>query len=205
MCVSFAVIGSMLAANILWDRTLGIALIYFFGVGISAHALDSIGSRGIKPWGSRINTRSLWVLALGALAPVVTVGIYFSLLVPLLFLIAIAELFFLFSYNLELFNGRFHTDLWFALSWGSLPLLAGYVIQTGSISSLSLIGAGIAALISYLHIKNSRPYKDLRRTQTQIRAEAAERMRVLERTLKTLSLGTISGATLIIVVRATFL
>ena len=205
MCVSFALIGAMLAPVILWDRTLGIALIYFLGVGISAHALDSLGSKKVKPWGSFISTNKLWILSLVALIPVFALGIYYSILVPLLFVLAIAEGFFLFAYNLELFNGRFHTDLWFAFSWGSLPLLAGYVIQTGTIAPISLIGAGGTGIISYLHIKTSRPYKELRRSQGHSRLEVVEKMRVLERTLKVVSLGTISGAVMFLIVRGTFL
>ena len=34
------------------------------------------------------------------------------------------------AYNLELFNGRFHSDLWFALAWGGFPLQADQVVSS---------------------------------------------------------------------------
>jgi hypothetical protein len=30
------------------------------------------------------------------------------------------------AYNLELFGGAFHSDLWFAATWGALPVLTAY-------------------------------------------------------------------------------
>ena len=30
------------------------------------------------------------------------------------------------AYNLELFGGTFHSDLWFALAWGAFPVLTAY-------------------------------------------------------------------------------
>ena len=35
------------------------------------------------------------------------------------------------AYNLELFGGRFHSDLWFALAWGAFPVVTGYVACAG--------------------------------------------------------------------------
>ena len=44
MCISFAIIGSMLAGEIAWDRVGAIALIYTLALGISAHVADSLGN-----------------------------------------------------------------------------------------------------------------------------------------------------------------
>ncbi len=107
--------------------------------------------------------------------------------VPLLWPIAIAEGFFLVAYNFELFNGFFHNNMWFAISWGSLPLLAGYVIQTNSISEVSVIAASIAYVISYLEIRISRVYKELRRGSEETNHESKK----LEYQLKVISLGTV--------------
>ena len=30
------------------------------------------------------------------------------------------------AYNLELFGGRFHNDIWFAVAWGGFPAFTGY-------------------------------------------------------------------------------
>jgi undecaprenyl pyrophosphate phosphatase UppP len=77
--------------------------------------------------------------------------------------------------------------MWFAISWGSLPLLAGYVIQTNSISEISIIAASIACVISYLEIRISRVYKELRRGGVETNRESKR----LEYQLKVISLGTI--------------
>src|SRR3954454_21669307 len=59
MVLSFTVIGSMLAPAVHWDRVAAILLIYFLGLGIGAHALDAVGSRGAGPWGQVFSRRQL--------------------------------------------------------------------------------------------------------------------------------------------------
>ena len=137
-----------------------IVAIYFLALGIGAHALDALGSRGSKPWGRVFSSRELWLLAAGSVGLAYAIGVYYMLRhAPLLWPIALAEGFFLLAYNLEWFRGRFHTDGWFAVSWGGLPVLAGYVLQTNSLSLAPLLVAVAAALLSLVEIKASRPYK----------------------------------------------
>ena len=83
----------------------------------------------------------------------------------LLFPISILEIFFLVSYNLELFKARFHNNFIFVISWGVLPVFAGTVIQTNSINFETIIFACIAAVASYVLIKTSRRYKWLKRNE----------------------------------------
>ncbi len=205
MCVSFTVIGSMLAPTIFWDRTGAIALIYFLALGIAAHALDSLGSKRIKPWGSYFSKKQLWILSLSTLIPAYAIGIYYLVLyVPLLWIIAIAEGFFIFAYNMEWFSGKFHNDGWFAFSWGVLPLLAGYIMQTNSVSLIAFAAAAATGFVSYVEIKNSRPYKELKRgnhDQTLSQEQVMSKMNHYERILKALSAGTISVAVILLVLR----
>lgn len=165
MVLAFTVIGGMLAETIFWERVGAAVLIYFLGLGIAAHALDAIGGKGPKPWGAHFSKRQLWVLAIGALVPAYALGFYYIIFkTPQLAVIALLEGFFLFAYNLELFDGKFHTDGWFAFSWGVLPVLAGYVVQTNRISPPALIVAGAMGLLSLVEINASRPYKELKRS-----------------------------------------
>jgi hypothetical protein len=185
MCVSFAIIGSMLADEIVWDRVGAIALIYTLALGISAHVADSLGSKKTKPWGSYFTKVQLLTMMVATLA--YAIGLYYIVfLVPLLAVIAVLEGFFLFTYNYEIWGGLFHNDFWFAVSWGSLPLLAGYIIQTNSISVLALMAAGLTGLASYAEIRMSRPYKQLKKTNRN-----SARARRLENGLKAISVGTI--------------
>jgi len=192
MVLSFSIIGSLLAGRVFYDRVLAIVIIYFFGLGIAAHALDALGSKGIKPWGTVFTKTQLWFIALLSLLLAYGIAAYYMILfVPLLFVVAIMEGFFVFAYNLEWFGGRFHTDQWFAFSWGGLPVLAGYIMQTNSISLSALILALSMALFSAVEIKASRPYKELKRGLQDYNAEEQVLLKRYETLLKCISLGVI--------------
>jgi hypothetical protein len=165
MVLAYTVIGAMLAPRIHWDRVAALLLVYFLALGIAAHALDALGSGKGKPWGEHFSPPLLWMLAVCALLGAYAVGIYYMVLfTPWLWPVAIAEGFFVLVYNLEWFGGRFHTDRWFAFSWGALPVLAGYVLQTNDLALSAVVAAGAAAMFSLVEIKASRRYKDLRRS-----------------------------------------
>jgi hypothetical protein len=164
MVVSFAAWGSF-TTDFSQDRLVAICILYFLALGISAHCLDSIGSK-TKPWGF-LSKRRLIAISSVSLGGAFAIGLYYSFLdSPLLIPIGILESFFLFAYNLELFKGRFHNNLTFVVSWGMLPVLAGSAIQSNSISLETTLMAGIASALSYLLIVTSRKYKELKRADT---------------------------------------
>jgi len=193
MVLTYTVIGSMMADHIHWNRVWAIVVIYFLALGIGGHALDALGSKGLKPWGRILSERGLLILAITSITGAYTIGIYYMVLyTPLLWLIAIPEGFFLLAYNLEWFNGRFHTDGWFALSWGSLPVLAGYILQTNQVSLASLLVAASMGLLSLVEIKASRPYKKMKRElHTNGKTIERDQIQWLEAILKSISLGII--------------
>ena len=165
MVLSYTVIGGMLSPRVSWDRVAALLAIYFLALGIGAHAFDALGSRVTKPWGEHFTTRQLWILGGVSMAFAYLIGIHYMVTVaPYLWPIAIAEGFFVLAYNLEWFEGRFHTDRWFAVSWGALPVLGGYVLQTNGISLAAVVMASAAALLSLVEIKASRPYKEAKRS-----------------------------------------
>jgi hypothetical protein len=191
MVLAFTVIGAMLAPTLVWSRVGAIVLIYFFGLGIAAHALDALGSGGIKPWGEHFSRGQLKAAALLALLVAYGIGLYYILFVtPWLGMIAVLEGFFLFAYNLEWFAGRFHTDRSFAFSWGVLPTLAGFVIQTHRLSIPAVIVAVAMGALSLVEINASRPYKEMKR-----RGEKSDALARYEAILKGVSLGVILMAT----------
>jgi hypothetical protein len=192
MVLSFSVIGSMLADTLYWDRVLAIVVIYFFGLGIAAHALDALGSKRVKPWGTIFTKRQLRLLVVCSLALAYFLAIYYMVrYVPLLWVLAVSEGFFVFAYNLEWFQGKFHTDHWFAFSWGFLPVLAGYIMQTNKISVEALTLAVAMAFFSMVEIKASRPYKDLKQRLAMLKEEEKSLMARYEAILKNISLGVI--------------
>lgn len=192
MVLSFVVIGSMLAETIYWDRVAAVVVIYFLALGIGAHALDALGSKAVKPWGSVFSKRQLWAVAAGSVVLAYAIGLYYILrYAPLLGVIAALEGFFLLAYNLEWFRGRFHTNAWFAFSWGFLPVLAGYVIQTNSISPAIVLAAAAMAALSLVEINASRPYKALKRSADGQTVEGRAQAAQYEMILKSVSLGVI--------------
>jgi hypothetical protein len=194
MVLAFTLLGAMLAERVHWDRVAAILAIYFLALGIGAHALDALGSREARPWGDMFSRRQLRLLAGLSIAVAYAIGIPYMLgPAPMLWWIAALEGFFLLAYNLEWFEGRFHTDGWFALSWGALPVLAGHVLQTNGVSLAALLVAGAAGALSLVEIKASRPYKRLKAAAASGAAGATElqQMQQLQAILQCVSLGVI--------------
>jgi hypothetical protein len=190
MVLSFSVIGAMLADLVHWGRVVAMVVIYFLGLGIGAHALDAVGGKGTKPWGRVFSERGLWVAALSSIAAAYLIAIYYMIfLVPLLWVVAILEGFFVFAYNLEWFSGKFHKDLWFAFSWGFLPVLAGYIMQTNEVTPGVLAVSVAMGLFSFVEIKASRPYKVLKNHSDTLTHDEKVLMQTYETILKSISLG----------------
>jgi hypothetical protein len=205
MVISFVIIGSLLAPEVHWDRVVSIGVIYFLGLGIGAHALDALGSKEVKPWGRVFTRGQLLFFAILSLLAAYSIATYYMVLhVPWLAIIAAAEGFFVFAYNLEWFGGRFHRDGWFAFSWGFLPVVAGYVMQTNTVSAAALAVAFAMALFSVVEIKASRPYKELKRRSPGLEEGEREAMRRYEGILKSISAGVISLGAGLVIWRITF-
>jgi hypothetical protein len=207
MVISFTVIGSLLARYLSWDRVVSIAVIYFLGLGIAAHALDAFGSKKAKPWWGRVFTKGQLIFA-AILSLIAAYGIaiyYMVFYVPWLAIIATLEGFFVFAYNLEWFGGRFHNDGWFAFSWGFLPVLAGYTMQTNRVSVEAFPVALAMALFGLVEIKASRPYKELKSRSHIISESERQIMMRYETILKSISVGVVSLGVGLLILRITAL
>ncbi len=190
----FAAWGS-LAGSFGIERLAAICVIYFLSVGVCAHCLDAVGGK-TRPWGD-LPRKRLAAVGLGALGVAFSIGLYYAFLdSPLLFPIGIAEGFFLFAYNLELFGGRFHNNASTVLSWGILPVFAGSAIQTNSISVEALALSGVSGAITYVLIVTSRRYKELKKNNGD-----ADAIRKKEIVLKLLAVGVILGTVAFFAVR----
>jgi len=191
---SFAAWGSF-SGSFELDRLAAICIIYFLSVGVAAHCLDAVGGK-TKPWGN-LPKRKLWTVSLIALGIAFTLGLYYAFLdSPLLIPIGIAEGFFLFAYNLELFRGKFHNNISTVISWGVLPVFAGSAIQTNSISIETLMLATVSALVTYLLIINSRRYKELKRSFGDVSL-----IHKKEIILKIIPFGVITGTVIFFILR----
>ena len=78
------------------------------------------------------------------------------------------------AYNLELFSGRLHTDVWFALAWGAFPAVTGYVACAGSIRAEKRCWPRAGrALLSLTQRRLSTPVRRARRTAIAVTGEVA--------------------------------
>jgi hypothetical protein len=159
--LSYVVLGAALAPH--WrPGILGLALAAFFlGMGIGAHALDELHGRPLQ---TRIGRATLVLLAGVSLLAAAAIGIGTALATNLWLLAFVGGgAFIAVAYNLELFGGRFHGTLWFALAWGALPVLATYFAAAGAIRGEAALAAVFAALVSWAQRVLSTPVRMVRR------------------------------------------
>ena len=165
--LSYVVIGASLAPDV-HLRWLGETLLAFFlAMGVAAHALDELRGR---PLGTRIPSPVLVALAVVGLAGAVALGVDGMVEVsPWLGPFIVTGAFLVVAYNLELVGGAFHSDLWFALSWGAFPVLTAYVAQTAELGVAAVLAAAACAVLSAAQRVLSTPVRRLRRHVSSVR------------------------------------
>jgi hypothetical protein len=210
--LSYVVIGATLAPH-WYPGRLGAALAAFFlAVGVGAHALDELHGR---PLSTQIPSTVLGALAAVSIAAAVAIGIAGAVVVDLWLLAFVGVgAFIVCAYNLELFGGRFHSDVWFALDWGAFPLLTTYFACAGRIRIEAVIAAAFGALTSYAQRRLSSPVRRLRREVASVsgsielddgRREPITRELLIaghEAALRAFALGIVALAVALVVLRA---
>jgi hypothetical protein len=164
--LSYVAIGAALAPKFRGD-ILGLGLLAFFlGMGVAAHALDELHGRPLE---TRIGRGTLRALAGTSLAAAAGIGVVAALRTSLWLLVFVGVgTFVAIAYNLELFGGRFHGGLWFALGWGAFPVLATFFAAAESIRVEAALGAAFAALLSHAQRRLSTPVRLTRRRATAV-------------------------------------
>ncbi|HEX2088900.1 MAG TPA: hypothetical protein VHI54_03050 [Actinomycetota bacterium] len=159
--LSYVVFGAAVAP-LMDGRRLAATLVGFLlGVGLTAHALDELNGRPLQ---TKISERTLWTIAIVALVAAVALGVVGAIEVSwwLLAFVAFGG-FIVVAYNLELFGGRFHSDLWFALSWGAFPALTAYFSQTATIRAEAVFVSVACLFLTAAQRRLSTPVRELRR------------------------------------------
>lgn len=159
--LSYVAIGAALAPTfVLWrlGATLGA---FFLALGVACHALDELAGR---PLGTQLSHTVLVWLAVVGLGGAVTLGIVGAVIVSawLIPLVALGT-FLALAYNLELFGGRFHTDLWFAVAWGGFPAFTGWFVESLNVRAEGALVALACCLMSVAQRQLSTPARELRR------------------------------------------
>ena len=164
--LSYVAIGATAAPRLNGVRLGASVAAFFFAVGLGAHALDELKGR---PLGTRISDRALRLIAGVALAVAVLLGMAGAVSVtPWLSAFVAFGVFIALAYNLEMFGGRFHSDLWFGVSWGAFPALTGYFAQAETIRWPAILVALACLLLSIAQRRLSTPVRRLRRTVTDV-------------------------------------
>ncbi len=159
--LSYVVIGAGLAPHLDVGRLIVALAAFFLAVGIGAHALDELNGRPLR---TRIPGRLLVGLAATSIGGAVALGVYASIAyTPWLAPVVAVGAFIVCAYNLEWFGGAFHSDTWFALAWGSLPLLAAYLAEAERVSGEALLAAAFAGLLSLAQRRLSTRVRTVRR------------------------------------------
>jgi hypothetical protein len=209
--LSYVVIGACLAPDVNATRLWATVLAFFAAVGVAAHALDELNGRPLRtsiPSGALVAAATIGLttavgLGIAGIAQVGVVLVPFIVVGPLLVV----------AYNAELFGGLVHTDVGFALAWGSFPVLVGYVAQDGRLAVAAVLAAAAAYALSFAQRSLSTPARLLRRrtqgvegtltlTDGTTRPVDEAMLRVpLERALKSMSWGVVALATALAVAR----
>jgi hypothetical protein len=195
--LSYVVLGAALAPR--WrPGILGLALAAFFlGMGIAAHALDELQGRPLQ---TRIGRGTLVVLAVVSLLAAAAIGVVAALHTSLWLLLFVgAGSFIAVAYNLELFAGRLHGTLWFALGWGALPVLATYFAAAETLRGEAVVAALFAVLISWTQRVLSTPVREQRRREGALTAVG----RQAELALRLLSAAMVALAVALVLLRVT--
>lgn len=198
MVLSFVVVGAAVAPHISWTVLAVTLVAYFLGLGIGAHLLDQLpgmGSRYVRHW----PTWALWTGGLLSIGAAVGIGIYGAIYLKswgLVVLVGVQTVC-AFGYPLApVFKGYLHRDSVFALSWGALPFLTSFYVQTLTITLAALLLAATFALVAVVEIKVSRLAREMR-AASRTGAASVERevtpppFRRLDAALQALSAGTL--------------
>jgi hypothetical protein len=167
--LSYVLIGASIAPALSIQRLIATLIAFFLAVGIAAHGFDEMRGR---PLGTSIPLPLLATVSAAALAGAVAFGIVGITRVGfgLLGFIVVGA-FLVVAYNLEMFNGRLHTDAAFGLAWGSFPVLSGYYAQAATLKPVCFIAALFAFGLSSAQRTLSTEARDLRRRTVSVRGE----------------------------------
>lgn len=184
--LSYVALGAAIVRDgLAWDRLAALAVAFFLAMGIGAHALDELTGR---PLGTRIGDGVLWGLAGASIVAASAIGVWAAIAwTPWLLAFVAAGAFVVCAYNLELYGGRFHSDRWFALAWGSFPVLTASFAVAEQIRPEAAAAAVFAYAGSRTQRTLSTEVRTIRRHSPDLTAaERARRLRLPEGALRAL-------------------
>jgi hypothetical protein len=144
--LSYVALGAALAPHMKWGLLGWTTLAFLLAMGVGAHALDELNGRPLR---TEIPRAALVGLAAVSVAAACGIGIAVAARSTWWLLVFVAfGAFVVPAYNLELFGGAFHSDIWFALAWGAFPALTAYFASAERVRGEAVAAAGFAFLSS---------------------------------------------------------
>lgn len=211
--LSYVVMGSLIGPTVNWSYLGATVLAFFLAVGVAAHSLDELKGRPLE---TSISSHILIMASVIGLAGAVSIGVIgVYKLGPFFALFVIIGTVLVVAYNLELFGGRIHTDLGFALAWGAFPVLAAAFAQEQSLRAPAIALALSGALLSAAQRSLSNPARLIRRQAVSVEGrivladgivqilDRSALLAPLEKALRFLSWATIAFAMTLILFRLT--
>jgi hypothetical protein len=167
--LSYVAIGAAAAPHLYGHRLVWALVAFLLGVGVAAHALDELHDR---PLGTHMSDRTLVALATLSLTGAAVIGVLGAISISLWLLVfVVVGVVLAVAYNLELFGGRMHSDLWFALGWGAFPALTGFWVSSTKLRPDAILVAGACFALSMAQRRLSTPVRELRRRTQSISGE----------------------------------
>lgn len=169
--MSNVAIGAAVAAHVYPVRVAAAVAAFFFAVGIGAHCLDELHGR---PLGTQLSDRALIGLAVGGIGIALSIGVVGVFVVsPTLIPLILFGAFIAPAYNLEWFGGRFHTDLWLAISWAGFATFTGWWVNALGLHSageaVAMVGVVVGtAFLVLAQRRLSTPVRELRRRTVEL-------------------------------------
>jgi hypothetical protein len=164
--LSYVAIGGALAPSVRWSLLGWTVLAFALAMGVGAHALDEMRGR---PLGTQIPGTVLAALAATSISVACAIGVAVAARSTLWLLAFVgAGAFIVVAYNLELFGGTFHSDLWFAAAWGAFPVLTAYFASAHRLRGDAVAAAGFACLASWAQRRLSAQVRLVRRRLARV-------------------------------------
>ncbi len=164
--LSYVAVGAALAQTMKWGLLGWTVLAFLLAMGVGAHALDELNGRPLR---TEIPGRVLGTLAACSVAGACAIGVIVAadsnlwLLAFVVFGAAVVV-----AYNLELFGGAIHSDLWFAAAWGAFPVLTAYFASAERIRAEAAAAAAFAFLTSLAQRRLSTQARLVRRRTASV-------------------------------------
>ena len=171
--LSYVAIGAALAPELPLDRLLLGLAAFALALGVGAHALDELNGRPLR---TAIPKSMLVGLAVASVGAATVIGVAAAAAWTLWLLpFVVFGAFIVVAYSLELFGGRFHSDAWFALAWGSFPVLTAYVGAAETVRLPAVFAAVFAAYLSLAQRRLSTLVRSVRRRAESVSGTIAYR------------------------------